>query len=162
MRSLQSSRPFSQIWAASTAAVPLTTWPLSQTHLLGLNSKTGKNVAAAQPLPPRNAGGKAQFWGQLTFTMANHWPGAWLEQQQKCIYVHAEQTAAEQKALNTPLLTSKKRDINTLRAWPLYDLCDSNQKKSVVVQNPPPGKRSWEESFENKCISNVLTKLNFF
>lgn len=51
--------PFAQVWAASTAAHSLATWPLSPRYSLGLNCKTHKNAAVAEPLPPRSDGGKS-------------------------------------------------------------------------------------------------------
>lgn len=50
---------FARVWAASTAASSPTTWPLSSRYSPGLNGKTHKNAAVAEPLPPRSDAGKA-------------------------------------------------------------------------------------------------------
>lgn len=57
--SIPKCSPFAQVWAASTAASLLTTWPLSPGYSLGLNGKTHKNAVVAEPLPPQSNGGKA-------------------------------------------------------------------------------------------------------
>lgn len=57
--SISKCSPFAQVWAASTAAHSLATWPLSLRYSLGLNGKTHKNAAVAEPLPPWSDGGKA-------------------------------------------------------------------------------------------------------